>query len=206
MSNNQLIFRGRLSVFGRVWHHGHEPFARAGTDTLMLVSPAGNILWTCDPEVVLQVCHRRHDFVKPVEMMGMLNMYGPTVTATEGEENRVYRKITAPSFNEQTHCAVWIESLEQSEAMLKTWKLNRGYVSHLSDDMARLTLHVISLVCFDRKLQWLDDQSRQGKLPSGHTLSYRESIGAMLENNSTLFVTPPPVLSMNQYPTLSTTS
>lgn len=78
----------RLSRFGRVWHEGYGPFARQGSDTFMVVSPGGNILWSCDPDTILQFSKRNHDFVKPVEMMGMLNMYGPTVTATEGEENR----------------------------------------------------------------------------------------------------------------------
>ncbi len=69
----------------------------------MIVSDGENILWTCDPDSILQFSKRYHEFIKPVKMMGILNMYGPTITATEGEKSRTYRKTAIPSFNNRTH-------------------------------------------------------------------------------------------------------
>ena len=185
----------RLSLFDRVWHTGYGPFARLGSDTFIMVSAAGNILWTCDPEAILQFSRQHRDFIKPVEMMGMLNMYGPTVTATEGEESRLYRKTAAPSFNDRTHRSAWSESLGQTAALLKRWNSARAPITQLNEDMARLTLHVISYVCFDRHIEWAEVSEHQDSPPEGHKMSYRKAISSMLDNIPTLFITPPPILS-----------
>lgn len=192
---SQLITICRLSLFGHVWHEGYEPFARQGSDTFIIVSAGGNILWTCDPETILQFSKRSHDFVKPVEMMGMLNMYGPTVTATEGDESRRYRKIAAPSFNDRTHGSTWTESLGQAAALLKRWDAMQSPIMQLNADMASLTLHVISYVCFDRQIGWAQAVVSQDDPPEGHHMSYREAISSMVDNIPTLFIVPPPVLS-----------
>ena len=126
--------------------------------------------------------------------MGMLNIHGPTITATEGEESRLYRKITVPTFNEETHKSVWMESNRQTKAMLRSWE-ETGLVSSLNTDVATLTLHVISKVCFGRSIQWTDDNSAQEKPPSGHAMSYRKAMSSLLGRNSTIFMTPKPILS-----------
>lgn len=161
----------------------------------MVVSAGGNILWTCDPDTNLQFFKRNHDFVKPVEMMGMLNMYGPTITATEGEESRIYRRIAAPSFNDRTHGSVWTESLGQTSALLKRWESMDTPITQLNEDVARLTLQVLSYVCFDRQIACADAAERQDDPPKGHSMSYREAISSMVDNIPTLFIVPPPVLS-----------
>lgn len=158
----------------------------------MVVSTGGNILWTCDSEVIVQVTERRHDFVKPLDMLGMLNMYGPTVTASEGEENRTYRKVAAPLFNEKNHQLVWDEAISQASAMLRTWSHNEGEIVDLNHDAARLALHVISRVFFNNEIQWTDQAQAP---PAGHALTYSFAISSVFKYNSTLFLTPPVLLS-----------
>ncbi|KAL9100072.1 MAG: hypothetical protein Q9163_004513 [Psora crenata] len=165
----------------------------------MVVSAGGNILWTCDPDTILQFSKRSHDFTKPVEMMGMLNMYGPTITATEGEESRIYRRIAAPSFNDRTHCSAWTESLKQSSALLKRWASVKAPIMQLNEDVARLTLHVISYVCFDRQMEWPEATKVQNNPPKRHSMSYQEAISSMVDNVPILFIVPPPVLSISPF-------
>jgi hypothetical protein len=184
-----------LSLFGRVWHGGYAPFARMGSDTFIVVSAGGNIVWSCDPEAIAQFTKQHHDFVKPVEMMGMLNIYGPTITATEGQESRHYRRITAPSFNDRTHSSAWAESLSQSASLLTSWNRMGGTITQLNEDLATLTLHVISFVCFDRQIKWIENPGHENPAPEGHELSYEEAISSMAANTGTLFITPPPLLS-----------
>lgn len=162
-----------------------------------MVSPGGNILWTCDPEAILQFTKRHHDFVKPVKMMGMLNIYGPTITATEGEESRLYRRIASPSFNERTHSSAWTESFRQTAALIEIWNDLRGSMMQLNKDMATLTLHVLSCVCFDRRIEWAEGTQHQDHASKGHRMSYQEAISAMLNNIGTLFITPQAILSKN---------
>ncbi|KAL8665783.1 MAG: hypothetical protein Q9202_001905 [Teloschistes flavicans] len=186
-----------FSLFGHVWHEGYRPFRILGYDTFIAVTPKGNILWTCDPEVIMQLSNRRRDFVKPVEMMEMLNMFGPTITATDGEESRTYRKIITPSFNENTHQAVWEESIKQAQAMTTTWMKRGRTVIHTDEDLARLTLNVISDVCFARNLDWKDLRSLQDPTPLGHKMGYRASISSILTNTGVLMMTPPPILKFS---------
>jgi len=155
-----------------------------------MVSAGGNVLWTCDPDAILQFSKRYHDFVKPVEMMGMLNLYGPTVTATEGEESRLYRKIAGPSFNDRTHGSAWTESLEQAAALLKFWESSKAPITQLNEDVARLTLHVISYVCFDRQIEWAHVKGHEETPSKKHKISYREAISSMLDNIPILFLVP----------------
>ncbi|KAF2183918.1 cytochrome P450 [Zopfia rhizophila CBS 207.26] len=180
-----------LSLFYRIWHFGYEPFEKAGTDTIMIVSPSGNALWTCNPELIIQTCTRYKDFIKPIDMLAMLNIYGPTITASEGEENRVYRKVAAPSFNETTHRTVWTESLDQADMMLEFWEQNGGKVDQLNHDSNRFALHVLSKVFFNREMKWLG----QEKIPEGHELTYNAAISSVFKYNDTLFMTPKPILN-----------
>ena len=162
----------------------------------MVVSAGGNVLWTCDPNTILQFSRRSHDFVKPVEMMGILNIYGPTITATEGEESRTYRKVAGPSFNARTHDLVWTESLGQTSTMLEQWSGLKTPIMQLNEDVASLTLKVISYVCFDRQMASSEATTGpQVGLPAGHSMSYREAISSMVDNIPVLFVLPPWVLS-----------
>ena len=183
-----------LSLFGRVWHAGHAPFALVGSDTFIIVSPRGNVLWTCDPNAILQFSKRHHDFVKPVETLGMLNMYGPTITGTEGEESRLYRKIAGPSFNDRTHSSVWTETLSRTAVLLQTWRNLDTPLMQLNKDLAKLTLHVISSVCFDRQMEWAE--AKYPDTPTGgHHLTYQEAIGTMLDSIPILFTVPMPIIS-----------
>ena len=125
--------------------------------------------------------------------MGMLNMYGPTVTASEGEESRLYRKTASPSFNDRTHALVWTETIHQVSSMVQMWEDRQGRIPDLRPNLAKMSLHVISSVCFDRKLQWFDDAN---EVPAkGRRLSYKKAISSMIENTGILFITPWPFLS-----------
>ncbi|KAI4199735.1 MAG: hypothetical protein LQ348_001825 [Seirophora lacunosa] len=186
-----------LSRFGQIWHEGYQPFAYLKTDNVLVVSPSGNILWTCDPESIQQFSKRSHDFVKPVEMMGMLNLYGPTVTATEGEESRIYRKTAAPSFNDRTHASAWTESLKRSSSLLQGWEEMNAPIEQLNEHIARLTLQVISFVCFDRPMDLPSATGLKANPSGGHTMTYSEAISSMVANISTLFIVPPPVLQFS---------
>jgi hypothetical protein len=161
----------------------------------MVVSASGNILWTCDPEVTMQIMGRRDDFVKPLDMLGMLNLYGPTITASEGEEHRAYRRVASPSFNNHTHQLVWEEAIVQSRMMIDSWNRNNGQIPHLSKDGANLALHILSRVFFNNKMLWTDDTKTP---PPGHTLTYNEAISSVFKYNSTLFMTPRPIISKSR--------
>ncbi|KAF1948751.1 cytochrome P450 [Byssothecium circinans] len=182
-----------LSLFFRTWGVGYEPFEIAGTDTFIIASAGGNVLWTCDPEVILQLSHRHDDFIKPTNMLGMLNIYGPTITASEGDEHRRYRSIASPSFNENTHLTVWREAIRQAKLMLETWDHAAGHVSNLNLHANQYALHVLSKALFNKDMEWEVALEK----PRGHELTYPEAISAVFKYNNTLFMTPQTILNIS---------
>jgi len=64
----------------------------------------------------------------------------------------------------------------------------------LSDDMAKLALHVISEVFFDKTMTWTNEGHSKESLPNRRVLTYQQSINATIENNSILFLTPKLIL------------
>jgi cytochrome P450 len=187
---NLHIIAHSLSIFSHIWYCGHEPFKRVGADTFIIVSPGGNVLWTCDADVIMQLSTRPLDFKKPVDILGMLNIYGPTITAAEGPEHRVYRKIAAPSFGEATHWIVWSEALRQSQRMLEHWGGDGGEVGDVSVDARKLALHVLSKALFGKEMRWEGGEV----VPAGQSMSYSEAIGGVFKHCQTLFMIPHAVL------------
>ena len=151
-------------------------------------------MWTCDPEANVQFSRRHHDFVKPVEMLDMLNMYGPNITATEGEESRRYRKIAGPAFNDRTHGFVWTESRGQAAALLNRWSGNAP-IMNLKEDLAKLTLHVISFVCFDRHMHWGEDSGEKTPSNQSHKMGYSEAISSAMASIPIFFLVPSLIIS-----------
>ncbi|KAH0537110.1 hypothetical protein FGG08_006071 [Glutinoglossum americanum] len=186
------------------WHLGHKPFRNLNTDFFLTVSPGGLLAFTCDADVISQIVSRRNDFPKPLEMYGMLNIFGRNVVTTEGPLWRQHRKITSPLFTEKNYALVWVESLSQAQAMLHSWvgkdgKGNRT-MKDLAGDTMRLPLHVISRAGFGVKLLWPGQEGEdlatennvgsvaQGvgmssaEIPEGHTMSYRDALGTLLRH------------------------
>ena len=183
-----------LSLTHTLWHQGYKPFTYAqpgGADTFIVVSPWKNIVWTCDAHVITQTGSptRHDDFPKPARLMKVLNIFGPTLTASLGQEARTYRKITAPALNEALFRKVWDRSLTCAAQLLNRWAAFGGLVSDLSTDMSHETLAVISDVCFGIELKNGDEK------PRSHTLAYSDAMLALLNHANTLFFTPLPVLS-----------
>ncbi|KAF2661057.1 cytochrome P450 [Lophiostoma macrostomum CBS 122681] len=184
-----------LSLFYRIWHCGYEPFRKQGEDTFMVASPGGNLLWTCDPSISMQVLNRSKDFPKKVDMLAMLNMYGPTVTASEGEENRLYRKIATPSFNETTHSLVWSEAEVQAKKITAHWHDTDGYVANIVGDSNRFALHILTKVFYGRELGW----NQKEQIPPSHVLPFSKAISDVFHYNDVLFLTPRTILNNSPF-------
>lgn len=76
--------------------------------------------------------------------------------------------------------------------MMQKWLDNGGSVSNLNSDAAKFTLHVISKVFFAKTIKWTEDDAKPSP---GHTLTYERAISTVFEYNSTIFLTPRPILS-----------
>ncbi|KAI0604502.1 hypothetical protein TUN199_11247 [Pyrenophora tritici-repentis] len=166
----------------RIWQAGYSIFRDLGTDSFFLCSPSGPMLMTCDVHLVKQVLMRAHDFHAPVEVLGLYNIYGPTLAASEGEQWRLYRRITTPFFNQKTYGKVWKDSLEKTERLSAQW-------SHGNDDaqiadvkeqlMSKLNLRIIAKIFYDQELRYDAENAMKDVAPVGHVLTFSEAINAL---------------------------
>lgn len=179
-----------LLLFSEGWHHGYQPFEDIGADTFLAVSPGGIILYTCDADVSTQL-FRDGSFGKPAGLMKILNVFGPTMTGTDGPEARLYRRITAPFFNEATLRNVFRQSVQGGKELLLV--LAQTTVDDkLRTLTARLSLNLLNRVSLEHQ-----SQSELGKalrfedqVPLGHTMSYSQAMHALLDNFQTVYVAP----------------
>ncbi|MCJ1344328.1 hypothetical protein MMC31_002531 [Peltigera leucophlebia] len=169
-----------LLTFTRGWHYGYEPFRKIGTDTFIVVSPTQNVLYICDPNVITQL-FRGNTFGKPTGLLKMLNIFGPTLTGTDGDEARQYRKITAPFFNEQT-LRQGTKSVVLDHWPLQVHKRARLAYSKLNIYLEELSDHQKSVVKAGDPVKISSLLVRAGEVPdiqTGAFLSKSEALGNM---------------------------
>lgn len=132
----------------------------------------------------------------PCKSKDLSPIIGPTITASDGEEHRIYQKVAAHSFNDENYIEVWRATIEQTEQMVEEWRGNENVILDVKADSSKLALHVISKVFFGESVSWRGKKdSRPGP---GHTLTYEKAISSMTEHNGTIFMTPRPILSKFQ--------
>ncbi|PYH91563.1 cytochrome P450 [Aspergillus ellipticus CBS 707.79] len=186
-----------LLLFNDGWHNGYEPFERVGADTFLAVSPGGLILYTCDAEVSTQL-FRDGRFGKPAHLMQVLNIFGPTMTGTDGAESRLYRRIAAPFFNEATMRQVFSHSVQGGEALVPVLSQATTY-PRLRTLAARLSLNMVSRVCYHSQDQDdLVEALRFEDRPQGtHRMSYSEAMHTLLDNYMPAFLLPKKILELS---------
>ena len=156
---------------------------------------------TCDVHLVKQVLGRAHDFHAPVEVLSLYNIYGPTLAASEGEQWRLYRRISTPFFNTKTHRMVWKESLENAERVSAQWSKGNTLVSDVKGEvMSKLNLRVIAKIFYNQKSGPDQNHAMKDIAPPGHSLTFSEAINAVLSDLATLFGLPKWLLGLEANP------
>lgn len=126
----------------------------------------------------------------------MLNIHGPTVTGTEGEESRRYRRITAGSFSTRTYEKTWKESLIQArELFLRLKKLEDK--RRLNRELERMTLNVVSNVCCGTG-EGADVSSTKpptSRAGRKHKMTYQEAFGTSADYMGAIYIIPHFILS-----------
>ncbi|KAL8896586.1 MAG: hypothetical protein Q9207_007646 [Kuettlingeria erythrocarpa] len=184
------IYLPWISIF-RIWQAGYTIFEEMRSDSFFLCSPSGSMLLTCDAHLIKQVLGRAHDFHAPVEVLSLYNLYGPTLAASEGEQWRLYRKISTPFFNSGTHSRVWKESLEKADRISTQWHRSETRIRDIKGNvMSKLNLRVIAKIFYNQELGYDRDDATKDVAPSGHSLTFSEAINAVLSNLATLFGLP----------------
>jgi cytochrome P450 len=177
-----------------MWHAGHKPFAVTGADTLMAVSPTQNVLFTCDPKLITQIL-RDPAFGKPTALLGLLNIFGSTITGTDGPETKLYRKIVAPYFNQATMERVFEESIEATGSLMQILAgQNTPIDTKLRPMLSKLALHILSKAGFDKKGSCIDELQSCEKPLDGFQISFADAFMGIDQDLPIIALTPPVLL------------
>ncbi|KAF5353914.1 hypothetical protein D9756_007134 [Leucocoprinus leucothites] len=144
----------------------HSVYAKNDCDILTLVGA-----FPCKPDIVLadgaaikEVTTYRARFPKPVDLYVVLSFFGYNIVASEGEDWKRYRKISAPAFSERNNKLVWDETVALMNDLLDdVWK-NQQEIT--------FALFVISTAGFGHKLTW-----RGGSVvPPRHKMTFKDAL------------------------------
>lgn len=205
----------KLAHVHRSWHYSQEMREALG-EVYLIVSP-GQIYMSCsDPEAIVQLTTRRRDFVKPVELYAIVDIFGPSILTTEGEEWKRHRKIVAPAFSEKSNSLVWKESLRQGLGMIDVWSKLSGNVPEImkvgdtAPYIATMALHVICAAGFGVRQLWAGEDEDKLKsnsvagfntseLIGNHTLTFKESLKTLLHSIIWLAIFPVSLLKKSPF-------
>jgi len=163
----------------------HIPFQEAGWDILSVVS-AYPVTQThfliADAAIIKQVASSRYLFPKPLHQYGPISLFGENIVASDGEEWKRYRKITAPAFSDRNNRLVWDESCHIMLGLFNdVWGDQQKIIV---DDSVELTLQVsLSVICtagFGRRISLKDDKTLT--VPSGHYMTFEDAIYSVSSN------------------------
>lgn len=187
---------GRILEPHRGWHYAQEMREHFG-EAFLIASPGQIYINISNPAAIMQIATRRNDFLKPIELYGIVDIFGVSMLSSEGDNWKRHRKIVAPAFSEKSNALVWKESLKQGAGMVNYWSKQPGNsptnikVKDTAPDTALMALHVISGAGFGVRQDWdgedeklLGEKAIPGfntkKLKDNHRLTFKDSLNTLL--------------------------
>ncbi|TGO50074.1 hypothetical protein BELL_1846g00020 [Botrytis elliptica] len=65
------------------------------------------MFWTADPESINQILSQGARFVKPVELFGFFDIYGPNMQTAMNDDWRFNREMVAPAIGSHANIKMW---------------------------------------------------------------------------------------------------
>ncbi|KAH9998659.1 cytochrome P450 [Russula vinacea] len=178
---------------GTRWALGkkHEDFATAGQDAFALVSAfpmPKSMIHIADAAAIKEITTYRARFPKPVYIYKAVSIFGANIVASEGEEWKKYRKISAPAFAEKNNKLVWDETIQiMMDLFENVWgSRSELVVGHCVDITLPIALFVISAAGFGRRETWTTDPV----VPPGHQMTFKDALHILSDNLSLQMVLP----------------
>jgi len=158
-------------------------------DVFLCVSPEGIICYSADADMAWDVMNRRNDFTKPADKYKLLELYGPNVATAEGATYRFHVRMTAPPFSDQSgvNDLVWDETVHQTRRLSEAWSKESRRELHM--DVNFLTLAVISLAGFGKRVQWVNSTENEN-IPQGYRVSFLKAIDTTTTNMVSILLFP----------------
>ncbi|KAF5322275.1 hypothetical protein D9619_001909 [Psilocybe cf. subviscida] len=154
----------------------YKPFEEAGCDVVSTSAllPLRVALDIADAALIKEITSSRARFPKPVHYYDVLTFFGRNIIASEGEEWKKYRKISAPAFSDRNNALVWSESVKTVKEMFTDlWKDGDVItVDHCVDITLPIALFIIGAAGFGRHISWKEDVV----VPEGYTMPFKDAL------------------------------
>jgi cytochrome P450 len=194
------------------WNTLDERFQRLGSDSFIVVSPGGMLMYTSSAEAIHQITQRREAFPKDTAKYVILKLFGDNVITTEGPAWKLHRKVTSASFNEKNAAHTFAEAIRQTHGMLDMYfaqddqRVSTKTLDSIEHDTMTWALNIIGYVGFGLRLIWPGQKlpedtdprlAKYGSLepPPGYTMTFGASLAKMLEKILVLLLVPWSLLS-----------
>ncbi|KAF5322602.1 hypothetical protein D9619_001346 [Psilocybe cf. subviscida] len=175
--------------------HKHKSFEEAGCDVVSncAVLPLRVSLDLAD---AAEVTSSRARFPKPVHYYDVLSFFGRNIVASEGEEWKKYRKISAPAFSDRNSALSWSESVKTVKEMFTDLWMDRDVITvdHGADITVPIALFVIGAAGFGRRISWKEDLA----VPEGYTMSFKDALHTVASETLVKLIVPEPLLGVTK--------
>ncbi|KAI0000150.1 cytochrome P450 [Russula compacta] len=137
-------------------------------------------LLLADAAAIKEVTTSRARFPKPADRYLALSVFGRNILASEGEDWKRYRKISAPAFSERNNELVWDETTRiMMDLFDNVWKdMPEIVVDNFLDVTQPIALFVISAAGFGRRHTWTSDLV----VPPGHQMAFKDALRILSTN------------------------
>lgn len=149
-------------------------------DVFVLVTPQYNMVQINNPEATTSLFKRSTDFPRPVWVNDVLGVFGPNISCAEGQSWKTQRRVATRCFNEANNEIVWYETLGLADAMLRYWS-SKTSIKSTAEDIRTLTLNVLARAGFGKSFKFRGHEEKPAD-EEIQSMSYRESLGLILEN------------------------
>ncbi|KAF9555383.1 cytochrome P450 [Agrocybe pediades] len=187
------INQGRRFLF----ENKYRIFEKIGIDVYYSITALPEpkaLLIMADPALIKEVTHSRARFPKPAHMYRAISFYGTNIVASEGEEWKKYRKISAPAFSDRNNKLVWEETVKIVNGLFSEVWAGRDVidVDHCVDLTLPIALFVIGAAGFGRGISWKED----AVIPPGHTMTFKEALHLVTTDFLVKVLVPPWAMSL----------
>ncbi|KAH9003544.1 cytochrome P450 [Lactarius hatsudake] len=138
------------------------------------------VIYLADAAVIKEVTTFRAKFPKPIDIYKALSVFGGNIVASEGEDWKRYRAISAPAFSERNTRLVWDETVRiMFDLFDNVWGDSPEIVlDHCVDITLPIALFVVGVAGFGRRVTWTSDLT----VPPGHQMSFKDALHIVSSN------------------------
>ena len=170
-----------VATYGYEFRHARNSLHDKYGDAIILVTSGPMELSTSDPELAAEVLKRLKEFPPTKQTGVIMNMFGPTLLTSEGDNWTRQRKLIAPNVNEKISALVFGESISQARQMSESYMNDfNGVTNTTMQGMKDIAMNVLGLAGFGIQVPWKSGENQQPAY--GHRLTYMEATKIVVEN------------------------